>query len=239
VQATGKPWFVSSAEVYTAMQNQVPLGYFTESGQLTIETNKRINDAWTTVTGAAGRGQSAKLEPFGPDWFSGFRAAAFATTPAPYWMLALIKNSSGPENAGKWAVADAFPDGGANWGGSYLSVPAQSTHPEEAAELALWLTAPEQQVRTFRTASTFPAQVDALSSPELTATTDDYFATKETGSLYAELAHEVQFAPYESPLDSRIQTEALWPTLHAVELGTPPAAGWQQAVARAKEIAGS
>jgi cellobiose transport system substrate-binding protein len=236
VQQAGKPWFDSSAEVYTAMQNQVPSPYFTESGQLTID-NTAIKDAWTAVTGAAGRGQSAKLEPFGPDWLAGFRAAAFATVPAPYWMLPLIKSSSGPENAGKWAIAGVFPDGGANWGGSYLSVPAQSRHPEQAARLAAWLTSPDQGKAPFTTANTLPAQESALTTSEVTGTNDDYFVSKGTGSLYAGLAHEVPFAPYASPLDSRVQTEAVWPALAAVEQGTPPDAGWQQAVARAGEIA--
>lgn len=236
VAATGKPWFDSSAGVFTAMQNQLATGYYDESGQLTIESDADIKAAWTTVTAAAGRGQSAKLELFGPDWFASFRAAAFATVPAPYWMLGLIKSNAGPETAGKWAVAGAFPEGGANWGGSYLAVAAQARDPERAAELAAWLTAPEQQVRTFKTTNTLPSQVDALESDELTATTDDYFATAETGRVYAGLAGKVTVAPYKAPRDSRVQTEAMWPALHAVELGTPPDAGWQQAVDRAKQI---
>ena len=57
-----------------------------------------------------------------------------------------------------------FPGGGGNWGGSYLTVPTQSEHPEEAMALANWLTAPEQQIKAFIAKGTFPSQVDALSS---------------------------------------------------------------------------
>jgi cellobiose transport system substrate-binding protein len=119
---------------------------------------------------------------------------------------------------------------------SYLSVPAQSKYPEQAAELAAWLTAPEQQVTAFLTTNTFPSQVDALDSDELIRATDDYFVTDGTGRCYADLAREVTVAPYRAPLDSRIQNEAMWPALTAVEQGTPPDAGWQQAVAKAKQV---
>ena len=58
-----------------------------------------------------------------------------------------------------------FPGGGGNWGGSYLTVPEQSEHPEEAKAFAVWLTAPEQQIKAFEAKGTFPSQVDALDDP--------------------------------------------------------------------------
>jgi cellobiose transport system substrate-binding protein len=236
VQATGKPWFDSGVEVYTAMQNQLETGYFDEDDQLVIESNKDIRANWDAVTGAVGRGQSARLEPFTPGWFSAFPAASFATLPAPYWMLALIKSSTGTAGAGKWAVADLFPGGGANWGGSYLAVPKDSGHAEQAADLAAWLTAPEQQVRSFTATGAFPSQVDALAAREVHGVTDDYFATPGTGETYTELAREVSVVPYHAPLDSRVQAEAVNPALLAVERGTPPDAGWQQAVSKAGQV---
>jgi cellobiose transport system substrate-binding protein len=235
-RGTGKPWFDSAAEVFTAMQNQLDHPYFDQDDKLVVESNTELRTGWDAVTGAVGRGQSAKLEPFSPEWFSGFRAGAFATAPAPYWMLNLIKSQAGPENAGKWAVAGTFPGGGANWGGSYLVVPKESPAAEQAAALAAWLTAPEQQLRLFQSVGAFPSQVEALESSELRGTTDDYFVTKETGRIYAELADKVTVAPYRAPRDGRVQTEAMWPALQAVEHGTPPDAGWQQAVDKAEQV---
>jgi cellobiose transport system substrate-binding protein len=233
-QGTGKPWFDSASEVFTAMQNQLDTPYYDKDDQLIIESNKEVKAAWDAVTGAVG--QSAKLEPFSPEWFSGFRAGTFATAPAPYWMLSLIKSQAGPENAGKWAIADTFPGGGANWGGSYLVVPKESHAPEQAAEFAAWFTAPAQQLRLFHDYDAFPSQVDALESSELRGATDDYFVTKETGRIYADLADKVTVASYRAPRDTRVQTEAMWPALQAVEHGTPPDAGWQQAVDKAKQV---
>jgi cellobiose transport system substrate-binding protein len=233
-QGTGKAWFDSASEVFTAMQNQLDTPYYDKDDQLIIENNKDVKAAWDAVTGAVG--QSAKLEPFSPEWFSAFRAGTFATAPAPYWMLNLIKSQAGAENAGKWAIADTFPGGGANWGGSYLVVPKGSHAPEQAAEFAAWFTAPEQQLRLFQDGGAFPSQVDALKSSKLRGATDDYFVTKETGRIYADLADKVTVVPYQAPRDTRIQTEVMWPALQAVEHGTPPDAGWQQAVDKAKQV---
>ena len=79
---------------------------------------------------------------------------------APGWMLGVIEGNAAGVTG--WDIADVFPGGGGNWGGSYLTVPAQSEHPEEAKELAAWLTAPEQQIKAFKTKGTFPSQVEAL-----------------------------------------------------------------------------
>ena len=67
-----------------------------------------------------------------------------------------------------WQVADVFPGGGGNWGGSYLTVPANGPNVDAAIELATWLTAPEQQIKAFANAGTFPSQLDAYENPELT-----------------------------------------------------------------------
>lgn len=236
VRATGKPWFDSGADVFTAMDNQRGHGYVDDNGTLTLGTDKDIRAIWDTVTGAVGRGQSAKLAPFAPEWNAGFRSGAFATVPAPYWMLSLIKTNAGPDNAGKWAIADTFPGGGANWGGDYLAVPSVSKHAKQAAELAAWLSAPEQQLAAFRSVATFPSQVDALGSDELRGASDSYFATADTGRIYADLAGKVTVAPYPSPRDSVIQNQAMAPALQGVERGGTPDAGWQQAVAKAQQI---
>ncbi|OLF15399.1 hypothetical protein BU204_22310 [Actinophytocola xanthii] len=238
VQATGKPWFDSSAQVFTVMHNQLETGYFDEDGALVIESNQRIKANWDQVTAAAGRGQSAKLPAFMPEWISGLGKPSFATMPAPYWMLGLIEAHGGPSNAGKWAVAPAFPGGSANWGGSYLAVPAQGEHPEEAAALAAWLTAPEQQLTAFETASVFPGQVEALESSTLRGATKDYFTGEKTAGVYAELATKVPVPRQPGARSGEVQQQAVVPALQAVDTGLPPDQGWQQAVTQAKQVAG-
>ncbi|QRP47149.1 ABC transporter substrate-binding protein [Amycolatopsis sp. FDAARGOS 1241] len=236
-QKTGKAWFDSAAQNFNAMVNQLPVGYLDKSDKLTVESNQGIKDAWQKVTGAVAKGESAKLTAFSNEWNSGFRQSAFATKVCPAWMLGVIKEQAGPENAGKWAVTDAFPGGGGNWGGSYLTVPTQSKHPREAAALAAWLTAPEQQLKAFQAKGNFPSQVKALSSPELLSQTDAYFGGAKIGELFAEQAKKVAQAQYKGPNDGQIQENVTAPALQAVEQGKSAADGWQQLVDGAKKLA--
>lgn len=235
VGKTGKAWFDSDSQVFNAMQNQLDEGYLTKDDKLAIESNKDIKKNFDQVTAAGARGQTAKLAAFSPEWNTGFKEGAFATKTCPSWMLGVVKEQAGPENAGKWAVTDAFPNGGGNWGGSFLAVPKQSKHPKEAAELAAWLTAPEQQIKAFGVTGNFPSQVDALDAPELLEPTNDYFGV-QAGQLFATMAQKVGKAQYKGPGDGKIQENAMSPALQAVEQGKSPEEGWTQAVDAAKKI---
>ncbi|WP_446681679.1 ABC transporter substrate-binding protein [Allokutzneria oryzae] len=233
----GKAWFDSAAQIFNAMHNQLDTGYFDRQDKLTVENNAAVKQNWEQVTAASARGQSAKLVAFSNEWNSGFKTGAFATKTCPAWMLGVIKEQAGPDNAGKWAVTDAFPGGGGNWGGSFLTVPKQSKHPKEAAELAAWLTAPEQQVKAFLKAGTFPSQTRALSAPELLSSTNEYFGGVRSGELFATQARKVGKAQYKGPGDGKIQENVTSPALQAVEQGLSPREGWQRLVDGAKKLA--
>ncbi len=97
------------------------------------------------------------------DWFASMASGEFAAMLCPGWMLGVISGNA-PDITG-WDIADAFPGGGGNWGGSYLTVPANGANVEAAQQLADWLTAPEQQMQAFANAGTFPSQLDALAAP--------------------------------------------------------------------------
>ncbi|WP_433407457.1 ABC transporter substrate-binding protein [Saccharomonospora azurea] len=233
----GVAWFDSAAQIFNAMQNQLDVGYFDRQDRLTVESNPEIKRNWDRVTDAVARGQSAGLVAFSNEWNSGFTQSAFATKTCPSWMLGVIEEQAGEDLAGAWAVTDAFPGGPRNWGGSYLAVPTQSEHPEEAAALAAWLTAPEQQIKAFKAAGVFPSQVEALESPDLLSATNDYFDGPPMGELFAEQAKAIGEAQYKGPGDGKIQENALSPALQAVEQGTSPAEGWERFVDAAKQIA--
>ncbi|GAA4423076.1 extracellular solute-binding protein [Actinokineospora soli] len=236
IEKSDAAWYDSSAQIFNAMHNQLPVGFFDTGDQLVIESNADIKANWDKVTAATGRGQSAKLTAFSNEWNSGFKSGAFATKTCPSWMLGVIKAQAGDENKGKWAVTDAFPGGGGNWGGSFLAVPTQSKHPKEAAALAAWLTAPEQQIKAFAKTGNFPSQKAALTSPELLTPTNEYFGVK-AGELFAKQAQKVGKAQYKGPGDGRIQENVTSPALQSVEQGTSPADAWAQVVDGSKKIA--
>ena len=110
-------------------------------------------------------------------------------------MLGVVAgNAEGVEG---WDFADVFPGGGGNWGGSYLVVPKQSKHPDEAKEFAAWITAPEQQIKAFHAKGTFPSQVDALDDPGLLETTNPFFNDAPTGQILSNRAKAITVQPFK------------------------------------------
>ncbi|WP_447006987.1 extracellular solute-binding protein [Saccharothrix isguenensis] len=232
----GKAWFDSAAQIFNPMHNQAKVGYFDRDDKLVIETNddKKI---FEQVAGAVARNQSAKLAAWSPEWETGFKQSAFATKTCPSWMLGVIEGNAGPEHKGKWAVTAAFPGGGGNWGGSYLTVPKQGKNKAEAAKLAAWLTAPEQQIKAFTAKGTFPSQTEALISPELLNMTNEYFGGEKVGMLFAEQANKVAAAQYKGPKDGEIQDNVVSPALLSVEQGTSVEEAWKTVVEGAQKAA--
>ena len=113
----------------------------------------------------------------------------------PGWMLGVISGNAADTKG--WDIANVFPGGGGNWGGSYLTVPAQGKNIEAAKKLAAWLTAPEQQLKAFTAAGTFPSQVDAYTSADLLDATNEYFNNAPTGAILIDRANAVTVAPYK------------------------------------------
>ena len=115
----------------------------------------------------------------------------------PGWMLGVIEgNAKGVEG---WDIANVFPGGGGNWGGSYLTVPAQGKNTAAARALAAWLTAPEQQIKAFKAKGTFPSQNEALGSPDLLGVTNKFFNDAPTGQILADRAKAVTVNPFKGP----------------------------------------
>ncbi|GHH54418.1 sugar ABC transporter substrate-binding protein [Lentzea cavernae] len=236
-EVPGVAWFDSAAQIFNAMHNQHDVGYFDKSDKLVVESNPDIRSDWTAVTTAVARGQSAKLTAFSNEWNTGFKLGRFATKTCPSWMLGVIETQAGPENTGKWAVTDAFPNGGGNWGGSYLTVPKQSKNAAKAAALAAWLTAPEQQIKAFQAKGTFPSQIDALESRALLEQVNTYFDNVKAGALFAAQVQKVKAAQHKGPADGQIQENVFAPALQSVEQGKRADDAWNTAIQEAKKAA--
>lgn len=198
VASSDAAWFDSANATWQGMINQVEVAYQDEAGEIIATTNPEVKELYDQVlTASVDDELSAGLGQWSPDWANGFQESSFATMLCPGWMLGVVEgNASGIEG---WDVANVFPGGGGNWGGSYLTVPAQGDHVAEATALANWLTAPEQQVKAFEAKGTFPSQVEALESEELLSSTNAFFNDAPTGEIFAERAKAITFQPYKGP----------------------------------------
>ncbi|WP_279365459.1 ABC transporter substrate-binding protein [Microbacterium testaceum] len=226
VAATGKPFFDSAGGTYQGAINQVEDAYENpDTGEITATKNPEVKKIYDQVLKASAT-QSAHLGQWSDDWMAGLSNGAFATMLCPGWMLGVIEGNA-PEVKG-WDIANAFPGGGGNWGGSYLTVPSNGKNVAAAQELADWLTSPDTQIKAFENAGTFPSQTDALKNDTLLSNTNAYFNNAPVGQILTDRAEAVKVSPYKGAFYFQIN-DAMQKALTRVEDGTQDAAtSWQQ-----------
>lgn len=199
VDKTGIPWFDGATATYQGMINQVANPFEkADNTVIPLKDNTAIKDIYNTILEqSVGNNLSAHLSQWSEDWVAAFQKDGFATMLCPPWMLGVIEGNA--KGVTGWDIANVFPGGGGNWGGSFLTVPEQGAHPDEAKALAAWLTAPEQQIKAFKAKGTFPSQVEALDSPDLLNYTNAFFNNAPVGKIYSERAKAVTVQPYKGP----------------------------------------
>lgn len=186
-----KAWFDSSGNIFTAMMNQTEFGFFDAQDAYIGDSNPKVRDFFTATAKATADRQSANLQPFSQQWNAGIKLGRMATMTCPAWMTGQIKTAAGEANAASGHRGGA--GGGGNWGGSFLTVPKQSKHVKEAAELADFLTSAESQKRIFTgPVGALPSLVPVLDDAEVKGTTQAYFGGAPTGELFAASAKSLK-----------------------------------------------
>lgn len=196
VAQTGTPFIDSANSVLQGLVNQLEFAYEEPDGAIIAAENPEIRAAYETVVDQA-IPISAFPGQWSDDWYAAMAGGEFAAMLCPPWMHGIIAGEA-PEVTG-WDVADAFPEGGGNWGGSYLVVPANGANVEAAQQLADWLTAPETQIKAFVNAGTFPSQLEAQTSTDLTGYVNEYFNDAPTGEIGIERANAITVSTYKGP----------------------------------------
>jgi cellobiose transport system substrate-binding protein len=234
VAATGNKWFDSAGATYQGMSNQFSNFYEEEDGTVIATTNPDVEETFRTVLENSAN-LSSKLGQWSDDWFGALSTGGYATMLCPGWMLGVISGNA--EGTVGWDVADVFPGGGGNWGGSYLTVPAQGKNTEAAKKFAAWLTAPEQQVKAFANAGTFPSQVDAYADEALTGATNEFFNNAPTGEILTNRAKAVDpVPPFKGPKYFQIN-DAAQQALTRVEEGQQTIdESWEQFVSEVEAL---
>lgn len=231
VASSEAAWYSGSDNIWQGMINQVEVPFETEDGEIIADTNPEIKDLYDQLITASVEDElSAGLEQWTGDWTDGFQRSSFATMLCPGWMLGIIEgNADGIEG---WDVANVFPGGAGNWGGSYLTVPSQGENIEAAKELAAWLTEPEQQIKAFEAIGAFPSTVEALESEEVRGATNEFFNDAPVGEFLVERAEAVDIQPYKGSNYLVINT-AIQDALNRVDVDgvDEPDSSWDKYVA--------
>ncbi|MDF2960600.1 MAG: hypothetical protein K0S39_2335 [Paenibacillus sp.] len=183
-QKSGLFLFDNLSNVYSTYMNQLDDPFRTgpnsgpESG-----LDARMKEAWDRAVRFHKLGLNAGLPSQTPAWAEGAVAGQFAAVLAPSWVHGAMKKNA-PATSGKWDLARA-PGMSSNWPGSFLSVPKSSRFPKEAYELALWLTAPQQQLSNFMANGNFPSTPESYASSSFLEVTDPFFHNAPVGQLYS------------------------------------------------------
>jgi cellobiose transport system substrate-binding protein len=218
------------------MIGQSPEGFYDASDKVVVASNPVVKQAWDRVTAAVEDGQSAELAPFTNDWNVGLRQGRFATITCPAWMTTQIEQQA-KSAAGKWDVA-TIPGGAGNWGGSFLTVPRQGKHIEEAIALATWLTAPEQQAAVFKKSGILPSQPKLYKDPSITGQTKPFFNDAPVGRIFTDSALRLKPQP-QGPATGEIQL-IIGRGMTRVEQGRQsPDDAWRQALTEVDRAAES
>ncbi|MEA5358599.1 extracellular solute-binding protein [Amycolatopsis sp., V23-08] len=182
----------SAGTVYTAMLNQSPENYFAAKDDSFIGgTNPTVRNAFFLSGGIAQKGQTAAATTFTQAWNVAIKQGSFATIACPAWMLSQIKQAGGDGTSGKWDVT-TVPGASGNQGGSFLTVPKQSEHPQQAYDLARWLTAPEQQKKLFLSDGILPSEPAVYKDPQVLEHKDPYFGDAPIGKIFAASADSLR-----------------------------------------------
>lgn len=230
----GSAFFDGPAVMYRAILGQADVGLYDTSDNVVVESNPAVRAAYGKTIEALQAGLSAKIAAWSVDWNAGFQKGRFATIACPSWMMAYIQEQA-KDSAGKWDIA-RIPGGTGNWGGSYLTIPKQSKHAQEAFALIKWLTSPEQQAKVFRKAGNFPSTSTLYSDPVITEFVNPFFSNAPVGKIFSDSVATMK-AQYLGPKAGDINT-AIINALTRVEQGKQqPDAAWQQALTEIKKIA--
>lgn len=230
----GSAFFDGGGQLFNAIIGQAPVGYYSEDDTIVVASNPEVRNAWNLTVQAIQSNLSAKLIGSSQEWNNGFAKDQFATIACPAWMMTKIKDQA-KHAAGKWDVA-AVPGGGGNWGGSYLTVPKQGKHVEEAKKLAAWLSAPDQQAHVFTKMGNLPSIPALYDKPEIAGFTSDFFNNAPVGKLFTTAAKQLE-PQYQGPRAGDIQT-TIRDALVRVEQGKQsPDASWQQMVQDVERLA--
>ncbi|RTZ17757.1 extracellular solute-binding protein [Vibrio aquaticus] len=181
---------VAQAIIFTTVPEGEGL-YFDKDGNPVV-TSERFVHAFEVAKEIREKGLDARILAWSNEWYEGFRNGTFATQLSGAWLLGHLNNWIAPETAGSWGVSH-LPDGiYGSWGGSFLSIPTQSKHQDEAWKLIEYMTTKRDiQLKHFETIAAFPANTTTYDD-ELFQEEVAFLGGQKARLLFADVAKNIK-----------------------------------------------
>ncbi|MFE7105742.1 extracellular solute-binding protein [Streptomyces sp. NPDC057575] len=227
----------SASAMYNSVVSSNEEQYYSKDGKAIYKDSAGVKAGWNLAAEAAAKDLTAGLAQFQDPWKAALRKGTVATVACPAWMAAQIATYAGDEFKGKWDIARTPGETAANWGGSFLAVPAKGKNVEEAQKLVKWLTAPEQQAAVFKAVGVFPSNKGAYELPEVKSAKLEYFNNAPIGEIYAAEAQVIPAAVL-GPKDGIIKDSISTQINNMEQRGTEPDDAWKAATEAIDKVIG-
>ena len=237
---TDKAFVDSAASIFSTAVYQGDEAYSDDKGNPIVEESDGVKQAWDYASQAAEAGITAGLAQFSDPWNKAFSSGAFAAIACPTWMMGYIQGQAGPEGAGKWNIAPVLPGGATNWGGSWLGVPTEAKNKAAGVALVKWLSEKDQQVTMWNSKKQgghFPSNQEAAEDPAVADAKSAYFSDAPVGSIFGDIAGEMEFPPiglYDTQIQQTLNTQLT----NVENKGTSPDKAFQDGLDAVKQVTG-
>lgn len=178
--------------VTNALKGQMPEMYFDEETEdLILEEEPYMREVYDFTVEMIDEGYIDSVDPETPEGAQAQRDGNSGTLLAPAWQQGVIQDNA--PDATEWRVAPLPGDESANWGGSYLTIPAESEHQEEAYEFITWALSPENQLEAFNIAGGLPSTPETYEMDDFESYESDYFGGQNTAEIFADEAEDIEY----------------------------------------------
>lgn len=233
---TGKHFVDITDLLYNALRDQSSdeIYFSKEDGSFIGDQNPQVRKAFDFTVKGIQEGWVHNAAMWSAEWGEASAGGDFAVMLAPAWMSGVIKGH-GDEGSGKWQITQ-LPEGAGNWGGSFLTLPKEGEHPEEAYAFISWLTNQENQLKSFETNGLMPSIPALYTDEAFTSYTDEFFSNQQIAVEYGKAANRVK-PVYYGPLHDATNTFFNDALRNIIDSGADPQEEWENAVNQAKQLA--
>lgn len=183
---------------------------------------------------ARAAGVDAKVSNWSAEWQTMLGTGSIVMQYGGCWFGGFLKGWLQPEGAdweGKWGIFEVPEDPGQNWGGSFLSIPEQSTKKEAAWSFIEYaLATADAQNKMFAAVDYFPAYIPAFDDP-MYQEPDPFFGGQQTRAMWVDIAMN-KIKPFiTTPMDAQAEQLFFSYVAQALDQGLDPQTTLDQAAA--------
>jgi len=185
----GKVFLTDNAwDVFNQYTSQLDQSFFDNDDNF-IGDQPHITDGFNLAAGFYTDKLVAKVANWTPEWNAAANNGKFASFVGASWMKSTLE-AAAPNTNGKWRVAPA-PGGPGNNGGSFLSIPKQSKHPQEAFAVIKWLQNAENQANSYVTKGLFPSSIASFQDSKMNEP-DEFFGGQNINEVFSSAAQGIK-----------------------------------------------